>query len=154
MKSMCAVVAFVAVVGSSLAAHAADKPCGQAEKAIDRVATWGQLYTSWQDFKHCDKGPIAELYTDAILRLIVDWKHMDGLASNVDKDKDYRQFIYDHLKSPAAKDDIQSVYSRAKASCPKGLDGFCTDLIAQIKPGAPAAPAASEVTLTPMTPLK
>ena len=47
-----------------------------------------------------------------------------------------------HLTSPAAKDDRESVYSRAKQSCPPIQDEFCKELMAVVRPAGAAAPAA------------
>ena len=121
------------------AAHAADKPCtkadsANAEKAIDRVLQWPQLQKAWQDYRHCDAGAVADLYTDALMRLMTDWKNMDALAASMQKDAQYKEFVYAHAKSPAAKDDHAMVYSRARTGCPKGLDEFCAELADTVKP--------------------
>lgn len=131
----------------------AQKPCGKndavaAEKAIERVTGWAMLHKAWQDYKHCDAGPIDELYTDALLRLAVDWKDVATVAAAVEKDEQYREFIYRHLKSPAAKDDLDAVYSRAKASCPPKLDKFCADLVEVSRPALAPLPKPT-VTMPP-----
>lgn len=131
-------IAAVACLGLN-AAHAADKPCtktdaANAEKAIDRVLGWPQLQKAWQDYKHCDTGAVADLYTDALMRLMTDWKGMDALASSMQKDAQYKEFLYAHIKSPAAKDDYAMVYSRARTGCPKDLDEFCAELADTVKP--------------------
>ncbi|HUR59994.1 MAG TPA: hypothetical protein VM029_19890, partial [Opitutaceae bacterium] len=97
---------------------------------------WDQLYKTWQDYKHCDKGAVAEVFTDALLRCLVDWKQMERLAQPMESNAEYRAFVIRHLSSPAAKDDVNAVYSRAKMSCPKGLDKFCTDIATTAKPFA------------------
>ena len=131
---------FLAVIAATLAFNAlgADKPCtkadaANAEKAIDRVLNWPQLQKAWQDYRHCDTDKVAETYTDALMRMMVDWKGMDSLANAMQKDPEYKKFVYEHLASPAAKEDHQSVFSRAKASCPKGLDEFCAEIIEAVK---------------------
>ena len=125
-------IAAVACI-AALGAIAADRPCGKAEaataeKAIDKVNTWEQLKRAYDDYRHCDSvQSVADMYTDAILRLTVDWKRVQVFAETM-KDPEYRNFVYAHIKSPAAKDDRESVYSRAKTSCPRGLDDFCAGL--------------------------
>lgn len=114
------------------AANAADKPCSPAdastaEKMVDRVVNWDQLYKAFKDYGHCDQGPVAEVYTDALLRCLVEWKGVEGLANPMEKDPAYRDFVVRHLKT-ASKADADAVYSRAKMSCPKGMDLFCTDV--------------------------
>ena len=136
----------VAALGVA-AAQAQDKPCSKAdsaaaEKAIDRVVEWGQLQKAYVDYRHCDTGNVADLYTDALLRLAVEWKNVNAFASAMEKDEKFRAFVYEHLKSPAAKDDQEAVYSRAKANCPKGLDSFCAQLAEAVKPAE--APKAME----------
>jgi len=144
------------------AAAAQDKPCTpadekKAEQTADRVSSWDQLYKAWQDYRQCDKGNVDEVFTDALLRLMVDWKNVDRIAASVEKDRDYRDFVHRHLNSPAAKPDLDAVYSRAKMSCPKGLVNCCKDITMTAKPfagmemiqaadptkAAPAAPAPS-----------
>jgi hypothetical protein len=140
---------------AALGAAAQGKECtpaesAAAEKAIDRVVNWEHLYKAFKDYRHCDKGNVAEVYTEALLRCIVEWKHVEGLAKPMQSDKEYREFVVRHLNTPQAKPDLDSIYSRAKMSCPKGLDDFCKDIQATVKPFAgmeqiqtgPAAPAA------------
>ncbi len=123
------------------AAQAADKPCTKAdaaaaEKAIDKVLNWPQLHKAWQDYRHCDTDKVGESYTDALMRMLVDWKGMDSLAGAMRKDPQYKDFIYAHVKSPAAKDDHKMVYSRVRTGCPGGLDEFCAELAEAVKPEA------------------
>jgi hypothetical protein len=112
--------------------QAADKPCSAADsaaaqKAIDRVVSWAQLNKAYLDYKHCDKDSVADVYTDALLRLAVEWKNVDAFAAAM-KDAGFKEFVTLHLKSPAAKDDVEAVYSRTKSNCPKGMDAFCAEL--------------------------
>jgi hypothetical protein len=119
-----------AVIGA--AAHAQQKPCSpaeakQAEQAIDRVSTWPQLQKAFKDFRHCDKGAVAEVYTETIVRLAVEWKNVDGFVAEM-QNPDFKGFVFAHLRSPAAKPELESVYSRAKASCPAKHETFCAEL--------------------------
>ena len=123
---------WVALAVLAAPALAQDKPCPKpeatkAEKAIERVNDFAQMRKAWADYKHCDSGQVSELYTETFVRLIVDWKDVDGLA-NAAKDEGFKAFMYKHLKDPAAKDDLESVFSRAKASCPAKHADFCAEL--------------------------
>jgi hypothetical protein len=152
----------VLALAAAAAAHAADKPCSPADaaaadKAIDRVVTWQQLYKTWQDYGHCDTGPTADNFTDALMRLTVAWKKVSDLSGQMRSDAKYRDFVMAHVKSDAAKDDRASVFSRAKKDCPGGQDAFCADLVDAINQ-ADEADAAKEKanarpTLAPMAPL-
>jgi len=133
---------FVTIIAALLAgsiAHAADKPCtpaqsSAAQKALDKVNSWDQLHKAWVDYGHCDANAVGEAYTDALLRLAIDWKNVPAFAGTVQKDAKYKEFIFAHLQSPAAKDDLPSLYSRAKKDCPSGLDAFCAEIADVTKP--------------------
>ena len=159
MKTRFRFGAALLVALAPIVAAAQGKPCppadsAKAEKAADRVVNWDQLYKAWQDYGHCDTGPVDEVFTEALLRCIVEWKNVEGLARPMQKDPPYRDFVHRHLNSPAAKGDLQNIYSRAKMSCPKGLESFCSDITMTVKPFAgmeqihistdPAAPAAKK----------
>ena len=121
----------------------AQKECSKAEsaaaeKAVDRVVNYPGLLKAYRDYGHCDQAPVSEIFTDAILRLMVEWKDVDTVAQDMGRDAAYKKFIYKHLQSPAAKEDRQAIFSRAKASCPMTQGQFCAELIEVVK--APAAP--------------
>jgi hypothetical protein len=131
-------IVLLAALAFTAAAGAADKPCTKADaanaaKSIDRVMTWPQLQKAWQDYRQCDSGEVGDTYTDALLRLAVDWKDVKLFADAM-KDPGFKEFVFTHLASPAAKDDRPAVYSRAKASCPGGLDTFCAEIAEATKP--------------------
>jgi hypothetical protein len=145
MKKL-AILAACAAVGM---AHA-QKACSpadmaKAEKGVDQVVTWAHLHKAWRDWRHCDTGNVADVYTDAILRLMVEWKNVEALAEGM-KDPEYANFIQAHLQSPAAKDDLKDVRSRATNSCPKGHDAVCKQIAA-------ATEGAKPVDLSPMAPI-
>jgi hypothetical protein len=118
-------------------ALAQDKSCGPAEKAVDKVVNYPGLYKAFKDYGHC-KGPVEEVFTDAILRLMVEWKDVDTVAADAQRDPEYKKFLHRHLQSPAAKDDRDSVHSRAKSSCPMTQGPFCAELIEVVKGGGAA----------------
>jgi hypothetical protein len=123
------IVAALLICGSALAA---DKPCtkadaANAQKALDRSSSWPQMQKTWQDYRHCDSEATADQFTDALLRLIIDWKNVDAFAGAM-KDEQFKAFVHAHLQSPAAKDDLQDVYARAKSRCPAGQAAFCAEL--------------------------
>jgi len=129
------------LVAAAFGAAAQDKPCSpaeatRAEKLIDGVVNWELLYKAWQDYRHCDKGAVEENFTEALLRLIVDWKQIPTFAKQVEGNREYRDFVHKHINSPAAKGDVNAIYSRATMSCPKGLDTFCKDIATTAKPFA------------------
>lgn len=123
----------------ALPAHGQGKSCSRAdaqaaEKAIERVVLWSQLYKTWQDYAHCSTGLLEENFTDAVLRLAVEWKDVHIVAADVQKSPEYKKFLHTHLTSLMAMNDRPSVHSRATQSCPPKLDAFCTELAEVVKP--------------------
>jgi hypothetical protein len=117
----------------------AQKDCSKsdaaaADKAVDKIVNAENLKKTWSDYGHCDAGNVSESFTDAILRLMVAWKEKDveRLAQDM-QDPAYKKFIHKHLQSPEAKDDRQSIYSRAKASCPMTQGQFCAETMEVVK---------------------
>lgn len=145
-------VAAIATMGGASALWAADKACSpadaqKAQKAVDMVVSWQQLNKAWKDWRQCDSGEVGDTFTDALLRLMVEWKNVDVLGESM-KDAEYKGFVQAHLKSPMAKDDLSSIRSRATMSCPKGQQDTCT-AVAQ----AAGQPDVSDNLLAPMAPI-
>ena len=130
---MSARVLFVAALFAVGAAHAQDKPCtradgANAEKAIERAINWPQLAKAYRDWRHCDgNAAVADLYSESLVRLIVDWKNVDAFAAEMGN-PEFKTFALEHLKRPIAKEDLESVYGRAKAECPAKHAAFCAEL--------------------------
>ena len=79
-----AVLAFAAA-----GAHAQDKSCtpaqsAAAEKAMDRVVNWDLMYKTWQEHGNCDTGMSEDVFTDALMRLAVEWKNVDQFVEHGD----------------------------------------------------------------------
>ena len=144
MKKLAALVACAAIGAAYAQKTCSPADMQKAQKAVDMVVTWQQLNKAWKDWRHCDTGEVAETYTDALLRLLVEWKSIDALADSM-KDTDYRAFVQAHLKT-ATKEDIASVRSRATQSCPKGQDAVCKQIADDIEGPKP-------VDLSPMAPI-
>lgn len=130
---------FAVLALAACGAFAQGKDCSPAdsaaaEKALDRVVNWELLFKTWKDYRHCDRAPVEDHFTDALMRLAVEWKHVDQFAKQYRGDPQFKAFVHKHMKSAAAKEDVQSLYSRAKQSCPPGLDEFCAELAEVAKP--------------------
>lgn len=148
-------LAFAACLLVAGLAQAQERSCTKedaagAEKAVDRVVSWPQLYRTWKDYRHCDSGSIGELFTDALLRMVVEWKNVDTFAEIVDKDAHFKEFVHRHLQSPAAQADLEAVHSRATLSCLPKLAAFCAELAAASK----STKAQPLQPLPPLTPIK
>jgi hypothetical protein len=126
--------ALAALVFAASGALAQGKACGPAdaaaaEKALDAVVNWSLMSRAWKQFQHCDKGPTEEMFTDAFMRLAVEWKHVDELAAQYQGDPLFNDFVKKQMGNRAAREDVASIYSRARLSCPAKLEAFCAELL-------------------------
>ncbi|MEO7741746.1 MAG: hypothetical protein ABIR98_02270 [Usitatibacter sp.] len=126
-------LAVAALAFAAAGAHAQGKTCtssesAAAEKAMDRVVNWDLLYKTWQEFGYCDTALSEDVFTDALMRLAVEWKNVDQFARRYQGDPKFKTFVDKHVRSLTAKEDARSLYSRAKQSCPPKLDAFCAEL--------------------------
>jgi hypothetical protein len=132
MRSTLRIIAAAAAFAAA-GAFAQGKACTPAdqaatEKALDKVVSWDHMYKAFKDYGHCDTVMTEDSFTDALMRLAVEWKNVDAFASKYQSDAGYKAFVHKHMKSLTAKDDVKSLYSRAKQSCPPKLDAFCAEL--------------------------
>ncbi len=118
-------------------ALAADKPCGDAGKAIDRVTNWSALQKAMHDYGHCDKGPTAEAFTEALLRVYISgWPKVADAGPILEKDAAFKGWLDRRLSSPdLSPQDSGEMRDLAKSSCPKGQDKLCADFVSIIEMG-------------------
>ena len=129
---LCGAVAVATSVHAQKTCSAGD--AAAAQKAVDKIVTWQSLEKAYHDYKQCDTGPVEDGFTDSMMRLMVGWKNIDTLAKSMEKDAEYKAWVYKHLMSDAAKDDREDVYALAKKQCPSGQGAFCDDLATTLKP--------------------
>lgn len=132
-----AVIAVLAV----LPAHAQD--CAKADAAIDRVTTWPALAQAVKDYRACDQGTSAELFTEALLRVLIGgWPKVSEAAPAFASDPAFRDWILRRLRNPdLPREDADTIRDLAKGSCPKGREALCAELSAAAEAGRPSAPA-------------
>ena len=125
----CAAVLLALAAGPAFAQKACSSADSQAtEKALDRVVNWDLMYKAFKDFGHCDSVLTEDLWTDALMRLAVEWKNVEQFARQYQGDPQFKAFVVKHMKSLTAKEDVKSIYSRTKSNCPAKLDAFCAEL--------------------------
>ncbi len=123
-----AVLAFAACGAQAQGKTCSPSESAAAEKAMDRVVNWDLMYKTWQEFGHCDTVLTEDVFTDALMRLAVEWKNVDQFARRYQGDPKFKVFVDKHVRSLTAKEDAKSLYSRAKQSCPPKMEAFCAEL--------------------------
>jgi hypothetical protein len=123
------------LVWGSIAQKPILKPdCGdieaqRAESEAVMLRSWDDLYGSYKRYKHCDDGAIAEGYSEAVARIIVDhWNTLSRLADITRKDTDFRRFVLKHIDETLSFEDIKNIRANADKKCPSGLRDLCRDI--------------------------
>lgn len=137
------------LVAAILSAEAADKPCSDANRAVDGVTSWSALQKAVHEFGHCDKGPTAEAFTEALLRVIISaWQQVGDAEPILAKDAPFKSWLNRRLSSPdLSTQDTGEIRDLAKSSCPKGRDKLCAELLSAVELGR--AISAPEILLLP-----
>lgn len=145
--------AAVLLAAAVLPAAAADKPCTEADKAFDGVTSWAALQKAVHDYGHCDKGATAGIVTEALLRVVISgWQKIGEAGPILEKDAAFKSWLGRRLSSPdLATDDSREIRDLAKASCPKGQDKVCGEILSSVEMGR-ALSAPDLMLLPPPTP--
>jgi hypothetical protein len=132
MKSTQArIIAIVAMVTSIWASEASGKPCSPkdadaAEALVDHLDNWESLERAHMKYGHCDEGSIAEGYSEAVARLLVDqWRTLPDLAARIDRSPAFGRFVLHHIDDTLNTDDLDKVATLATSSCPSRNMNLC-----------------------------
>ena len=127
----------ILLAAAAFPAVAADKPCTGADKAFDGVTSWAALQKAVADFGHCDKGPTADVVTEALLRVVISgWPKVAEAGPILEKDAAFKSWLSRRLSSPDLDTrDTAEIRDLAKASCPKGQDKVCSEILSAVEMG-------------------
>ena len=129
--------AAILLAAAAFPAVAADKPCTGADKAFDGVTSWAALQKAVADYGHCDKGPTADVVTEALLRVVISgWPKVAEAGPILEKDAAFKSWLSRRLSSPDLDTrDTAEIRDLAKASCPKGQDKVCSEILSAVEMG-------------------
>ena len=106
-----------------------DTEAQRAESEAVMLRSWDDLYESYKRYKHCDDGAIAEGYSEAVARILVDhWNTLSRLADITHKDTDFRRFVLKHIDETLNLEDVKNIRANAEKRCPSGLRDLCRDI--------------------------
>lgn len=130
-------MAWLSLVPPSLAQNpCTDAEETKAEKQVDSLKTWDQVYRSYKKFApQCDDGAVAEGYSDAVGKLLANhWEHFPRLVKLVKGDKGFKQFVVRHVDESLSDDTLRRISKNARSRCPADAKGLCS-LIADAASG-------------------
>ena len=117
-----------------MSAFAQGHPCSeigarQADAAVDALKSWDRLYDWYETYSKCDDGGMAEGYSEAVARNLVDrWKTLPRFAELAKKDPGFQRFVLKHLNQTLNDDDLKKIRANAESRCPAGLRRICGDV--------------------------
>ncbi len=117
----------------SPAAHA-KKRCTRADAdaaqaMIDHLSSWEKIDQGRRRYGQCDDGSIADGFSEAIARRLVDnWDTLPTLANLIKKDRALQPFVTCHLDETLNSEDLEKIQVLATSSCQPGLKKLCADV--------------------------
>jgi aminopeptidase N len=115
-------------------AQAVQKPCTQdenlqAEKAVDNLRTWDEIYRYFRLYGRCDDVDAGEGSSDAVAHILArHWETLHQVSQLAAKDKGFRKFVIYSVSPVDSMKDVQKIREFAIHSCPAGLHQLCKDL--------------------------
>jgi hypothetical protein len=101
----------------------------RADKDLDLLNDWDQLYRSYKNFAHCDDGYIAEGYSEGVSKLLANgWTQFGRLFALTNTDKRFRQFVLKHIDATLSGDDLLKIADNARSRCPARARNLCRSI--------------------------
>ncbi|HJW57161.1 MAG TPA: hypothetical protein VJ577_18005 [Burkholderiaceae bacterium] len=89
-----------------------------ADAAMDNLDDWRKVARAFRDYGQCDDGSIAEGYSEAIARLLVDkWNTLPTLATLTRRDPALLQFVISHIDTTLDTADLEKIRQFAASKC-------------------------------------
>ncbi|MEX3895073.1 hypothetical protein [Paraburkholderia sp. BR10954] len=106
-----------------------EKDAFAADAMVDHLDSWAPVNSAFSQYGHCDDGGIAEGYSEAIARLLIDpWKALPELDAQIKLDPPLESFVLRHINSTLDIDDLAKIATLSTRSCPKGMSSLCKAL--------------------------
>lgn len=101
----------------------------QAETQADTLKTWAEVFASYQHYKQCDDGAIAEGYSDSIAKLLsAHWDQIGELAKLSTIDAGFERFVVRHIDELMTPDQYSVIRQQVTSSCPANASRLCTKM--------------------------
>jgi hypothetical protein len=98
----------------------------QAEKAVDMLKTWDQVYRAYKRFAQCDDGAIAEGFSDSVGKLLAnDWRYFPRLVRLAESDKDFESFVVKHVDDSLTSKTLEKISKHVTLNCPPNAKRLC-----------------------------
>lgn len=113
------------VQAQQCSAHQAER----AQAAVDHLDSWRGLEAARRRFGQCDDGAIAEGFSEAVARLLVDrWMTLGELLSLTRHNAQLKTFVLKHIDSTLDTDDLARIEELARLKCPATQQATCREI--------------------------
>jgi hypothetical protein len=100
-----------------------------AEAILARYQSWEDLYSGFSQFRGCDDGGPAEVFSDAVVHLLAtEWSSLSELASLAGRDEAFQEFILRHIDGTTDDTELQRVSVLAGSDCPSQFASLCRNI--------------------------
>ena len=104
------------------------------EREGERLKDWTAVYHSFQLYRQCDDGELAEDYSDAVSILLSEhWPSVGLLARLARSDPQFGEFVLRHADSLMSPDQAKTIIVNAEKHCPAGARALCRRLDARVR---------------------
>ncbi len=137
MRSLTAVGFALAFTIFGQSANAA--PCTraeglQADRSLDHLHTWKDIYAAYKKLRQCDDGAIAEGYSDAVAKQLAGyWGSLNKALALFDSDPPFEAWVIGHLDETNTLEDSLRIYRLSQTACPAGAETFCGKIQARMR---------------------
>ena len=102
----------------------------QARREASRLQDWQSIYGSFKRFGGCDHGKVGEEYTYAVSRLLAhDWGHVDVLLELAANDREFKQFVLQHVDENIPEEEAQLIIRNSRQRCPINGEWLCKAIV-------------------------
>jgi hypothetical protein len=121
----------ILLMGAALASEPActTKEAARAEAETTSLKSWVDLFRSYDRFRHCDDGTIAEGYSSAVGGMLSQrWGDIEKLGKIVDKHPDFKSFVLRHVDETMPVEVRDTIKHNANNACPVSLFVLCAEI--------------------------
>ena len=124
-----ALVGVIALPAIAWAKVCSAKEAEMAAATVDDLGSWDKVWRAAKKYGHCDDGSIAEGYSEAVARLLIDrWSTLPALARIAKDDPAFKLFVVRHIDTTLDTDDLEKIRNLSSTACPAGNGILCAAL--------------------------
>jgi hypothetical protein len=106
----------------------------KAESEASTLKTWQSVFTSYQKYKQCDDGGIAEGHSSSVATLLADhWEDVGQLIKLNHENPSFGRFVLRHVDETMSLDQARIIKKNIAQNCPAVAKEFCVEIHRQFE---------------------